>query len=175
VYDRLTKFPYFSNYVDLTQLELGAIYAVDTTPIRKIAFIGSGPLPLTSLQLIATLSSDIEILNIDHDLLAIERSKNTCSRLGIRGKGMEFLCAEAGSCDLAEFDVVYLAALVGSTQKEKEELLIKTVARMSEGAILVVRSAHGMRRVLYAVRCMALCVGNSALTWHRSSTLHPSQ
>jgi nicotianamine synthase len=64
---------------------------------------------------------------------------------------MHFLCAEAGSCDLRDFDVVYLAALVGSTQAEKEELLKGVVGQMREGAILVIRSAHGLRRVLYAV------------------------
>jgi nicotianamine synthase len=64
---------------------------------------------------------------------------------------MRFLCSEAGACDLAEFEVVCLAALVGSTQEEKEVLLVNIVAKMREGAILVVRSAHGLRRVLYAV------------------------
>jgi nicotianamine synthase len=53
---------------------------------------------------------------------------------------------------LTEFDVVYLAALVGSTQEEKEVLLINIVGKMRERAILVVRSAHGLRRALYAVR-----------------------
>jgi nicotianamine synthase len=152
VYDRLVKFPYFNNYVDLTRLELGAISAVDTTPIRKIVFIGSGSLPMTSLQLTYILSPGIEILNIDHDPLAISQSLTLCERLGIKGKGMEFLCSDAGACDLTGFDVVYLAALIGSTQHEKEALLIDIVAKMRKGAILVVRSAHGLRRVLYAVR-----------------------
>jgi nicotianamine synthase len=64
---------------------------------------------------------------------------------------MKFSWTEAGSCDLRDFDVVYLAALVGSTQMEKEGVLIKVVERMREGAILVVRSAYGLRRMLYAV------------------------
>ena len=151
VFKRLTEFPYFNNYVDLTRLELAAIHSVDPTPIRKIAFIGSGPLPLTSLQLLQICPSILEILNIDHNCAAVSQSSRLCGRLGSIGEGMHFLCAEAASCDLRDFDVVYLAALVGSTQVEKEELLKGVVANMREGAILVIRSAHGLRRVLYAV------------------------
>ncbi len=66
---------------------------------------------------------------------------------------MEFRCSEAGAedCDLAVFDVVYLAALVGMTQEEKEKLLVDVVGKMREGSILVVRSAQRLRKVLYAV------------------------
>ncbi len=153
VYGRLTTFPYFGNYVDLTRMELAAIHAVDSTPIRKIAFIGSGSLPLTSLRLCHTLPGTISVLNIDHDPSAISQSQRLCSRLGSKGRGMEFLCSEAGSedCDLTDFDIVYLAALVGTRQEEKEKFLVDMVKKMKHGAILVVRSAHGLRKVLYPV------------------------
>lgn len=49
VQNLLSTFPYYSNYVDLTRLELAALQAVDPMPPQKIAFIGSGPMPLTSL------------------------------------------------------------------------------------------------------------------------------
>jgi nicotianamine synthase len=147
----LVAFTYFNNYVDLTRLELGAIRAVNVTPIRKIAFIGSGPLPMTSLQLVRILSHPVEILNIDHDCTAISQSSRLCERLGSKAKGMKFICSQAGTCDLADFDVVYLAALVGSTQEDKEMLLTDIAAKMRRGAVLVVRSARGLRKVLYPV------------------------
>jgi hypothetical protein len=64
---------------------------------------------------------------------------------------MEFICAEATSPtkDLAEFDVVYLAALVGISQAEKEGIMLQVVDRMRPGALLVVRSAWGLRTCLY--------------------------
>ncbi|KAE9364131.1 Nicotianamine synthase [Stipitochalara longipes BDJ] len=150
VYDRFVKFPYLDNYVALTRLELGAIQTVDTSPLHRIAFIGSGPLPMTSLQLCHTLPGNIEVLNVDHDSLAISQSKSLCARLGTWGKGMKFLCTEAGACDLREFGIVYLAALVGCGQEEKESFLIQIAANMRDGATLVIRSAHGLRKVLYA-------------------------
>ncbi len=64
---------------------------------------------------------------------------------------MEFLCAEATSPtkDLAEFDVVYMAALVGISQAEKEGIMLQVVGRMRPGALLVVRSSWGLRTCLY--------------------------
>lgn len=66
---------------------------------------------------------------------------------------MKFTCADAGSdeVELKDFDVVYLAALVGSTQQEKEAVLVNVVGKMREGALLVVRSAERLRRLLYPV------------------------
>ncbi|KAF8860273.1 Nicotianamine synthase [Acephala macrosclerotiorum] len=163
VYQRLNSFPYFQNYVDLTRLELSTINGVrnDPNPISKVAFIGSGPLPLTSLCLCGTFrdplnfpnnySSLITVLNIDLNPAAISQSQTLCQALGPRGKGMSFTCTAAGSpeVDLKEFDVVYLAALVGSSQAGKEKVLVDVVKGMREGALLVVRSADRLRRLLY--------------------------
>jgi nicotianamine synthase len=153
-------------------MELGAIYA-STSQLsfqpRKIAFIGSGPLPLSSLCLLHSLSSlrspfaslslsrkePIEILNIDRSKSAIELSSTICQALGPRGKGMKFSHAEVGDGRggrwLEEYDVVFLAALVGESQVEKE-LVVKEVAeKMRSGAVLVVRSAERQRILLYPV------------------------
>lgn len=136
------------------------------TPPRRIAFIGSGPLPLTSLcllralkgdQLVQSLSpgaskpSDPVVLNVDYDEAAIAASLSLCLALGEPGRGMEFICAEATSPakDLAEFDVVYMAALVGISQAEKEDIMLQVVGRMRQGALLVVRSSWGLRTCLY--------------------------
>lgn len=64
---------------------------------------------------------------------------------------MEFLCAQAGSpeVDLREYDVVYLAALVGMSQEQKEEITLRVASTMRPGSLLVVRSAAGIRKCLY--------------------------
>ncbi|EAQ85681.1 hypothetical protein CHGG_06934 [Chaetomium globosum CBS 148.51] len=125
---RLKTFPYYENYQDLTRLELCSILSATKTTPRHVAFIGSGPLPLTSLCLLQALKQD-----------------------ALAGRGMEFICAEATAADkdLAEFDVVYLAALVGITQAEKERIVLQVVDRMRPGALLVVRSSWGLRTCLY--------------------------
>jgi nicotianamine synthase len=134
VYERFTRFSYLNNYVDLTRMELAAMHAVSPSPIKKIAFIGSGPLPLISLRLCHELSN-VTALNIDNNSSAISQSSRLCVRLGSRSQGMMFRCSYAKSedCNLKEFDVVFLAALVGSMQEEKESLLVGVVERMREG------------------------------------------
>ncbi len=91
------------------------------------------------------------VLNIDCDASAIAASLELSMALGEPGRGMEFICAEATSPagDLAEFDVVYMAALVGVSQAEKEGIVLEVVGRMRKDALLVVRSAWGMRTCLY--------------------------
>lgn len=151
-------------------MELAAIQSVWSAPLTSIALIGSGPLPLTSLCLYDVISQNqkslsslfsafwcrdsTSVVNIDHDFAAIRASSELCQKLGSRGRGMKFRCEEAESLkgDLKEFDVVYLAALVGSSQMEKEQLLVNVTRRMRQGSLLVIRTAHSLRTLLYSVR-----------------------
>ncbi|KAK3939644.1 putative nicotianamine synthase [Diplogelasinospora grovesii] len=166
VFERLKSFPYYENYVDLTRLELCAMYSVTNSHPHKVAFIGSGPLPLTSLCMLDELknspmslkglshcSDRIQpvILNMDYDEVAIAASLSLSLKLGARGQGMEFVCAEAGSDhqSLSEFDVVYVAALVGMSQADKEDILVKVANKMKRGALVVIRSSWGLRTCLY--------------------------
>jgi nicotianamine synthase len=50
---------------------------------------------------------------------------------------------------LHTFSVVYLAALVGASQSQKEILVQKVCAQMREGALLVIRTSWGLRGLLY--------------------------
>ncbi|KXJ89601.1 Nicotianamine synthase [Microdochium bolleyi] len=184
---RLKEFPYQQNYVDLTRLELAALHAATSTLPRRIAFIGSGPLPLSSFFMLDLLqqwlpsqpsnmgrldehvdNSPLSILNIDHSRAAIAASSLLISKLRpgretdsgidindpesavttVTGE-MKFLCEEAGMTDLKTFDTVFLAALVGQTQAEKEHLMLQVVSKMRPGATLVVRTSWGLRTCLY--------------------------
>ncbi|KAK1778962.1 Nicotianamine synthase [Copromyces sp. CBS 386.78] len=161
-----TDFPYFQNYVDLARLELSAIRAAmpppsdttNTNALKKITFIGSGPLPLTSWCLLDEIRQNCSsteniptITNIDMSPTAISVSSQLNAVLGPWGQGMEFLCGEAGSScpSLADSDVVYVAALVGLSQEDKEDIFLNVVKTMKPGALLVIRSAWGLRTCLY--------------------------
>jgi nicotianamine synthase len=92
------------------------------------------------------------IVNIDHDAAALAASTVLCETLGTWSHGMAFRCSDASSVvDLHTFDVVFLAALVGVAQREKEDIIVSVARRMREGALMVVRSAHGLRTLLYPV------------------------
>lgn len=169
VFERLKEFPYYTNYVELTRFELNAIMTAASKVPRKFAFLGSGPMPLTSLCILAALRDHanrvlshtingnhdavqlLEIHNIDRDASAIELSENLCQALGRHGEGMRFVCDSAGSdgYDLSSFDVVYVAALVGRSPAEKEQVMLSIAGKMKPGALLVVRSAWGLKTCLY--------------------------
>lgn len=206
-------------------MELCALYAVEPLMPRRVAFVGSGPLPLTSLCLLQYLrrggcgssgsgdengqgkgevdgndgchrtlvdtfgsstgrkreqdddqdggasSADDDdeeeelddekslpsVLNVDSNAAALAASEALCEQLGAWSQGMRFQNAEAKSASgLGRFDVVFLAALVGVSPREKEDIVISVARRMKSGALLVVRSAHGLRTVLYPVRVPCL-------------------
>ncbi|RKF60829.1 Nicotianamine synthase 9 [Erysiphe neolycopersici] len=146
---------YFDTYSKLVNAELSVIQSLLSKPIKKIAFIGSGAMPLTSLCLMGRLTdtpTNISILNIDRDAEALEISKILCERLGSKAQEMEFYLAEAGSSlELEDFDVVYVAALVGNTQEQKEDVLEQVTSRMRPGALLVTRGGRKLRSLIYTV------------------------
>lgn len=187
-HSRLEEFPYRQNYIDLTRLELASLYSATNTLPNRVAFIGSGPLPLSSFFMLDLLQQwrnplslnhghvdklvDCQptILNIDHSRAAITASSLLVSKLQpgretdsgidvnehesslVAASGdMKFLCEEAGMTDLTSFDTVFLAALVGQTQPEKEHLMLQVVSKMRSGATLVVRTSWGLRTCLYPV------------------------
>lgn len=53
--------------------------------------------------------------------------------------------------DLEEYDIVYLAALVGMDKAEKNRIIDHLAEYMAPGALLMLRSAHGARAFLYPV------------------------
>ena len=139
-------------------MELSAIASVSPNHVPcRIAVIGSGPLPLTALCVHAYLSKTrpgaVACHNIDRCAEAIECSTRVCRRLGYSAEDISFENADADRnvIDLESFDVVYLAALVGDSGQHKLKILANVVARMRPGALVVMRSAHSLRKLLYTV------------------------
>ncbi|KAG4035550.1 hypothetical protein MFRU_001g03190 [Monilinia fructicola] len=177
----ISTFPYCKNYEHLTRFELAAISSTGfvLSPSTKVAFIGSGPMPLTSLCILSALSSSNHldctlspgssipslrlpqlpssssptvVINIDSNPTANEQAHNLCTSLGgLPATGMKFITGWAGEdgIDLSGYDIVWLAALVGGIQEDKEAILKNVVAKMDKGSLLVMRGAWGLRSVLY--------------------------
>jgi nicotianamine synthase len=126
----------------------------------NIAFIGSGPLPLTSLCMLDIFPA-ARVHNIDRDLPALTISQSLSERLGYADR-MSFACTDVstkrseheGKTAWHEFDVVFLAALVGTDATSKLAILEDLVKKLRSGALIVARSAKGLRTVLYPVRIL---------------------
>lgn len=156
----LEAFPYYSNYERLVELEVAALTIAGRDGRsrggaatgagkggRRALFIGSGPLPLTSI-LLARRHGFI-VTNLDLDAGACLLGRRLASHLGSED-GLEFVESDILRHDaLDEFDVVFVAALVGRHRAEKRAVLYHIARRLSEHAAVVVRSAHHLRTLLY--------------------------
>jgi len=141
----LARFPYYENYRKLSRLERCGIESVSDRPTR-VAFAGAGPLPLSVLLLAEDTGATVD--GIDRDEQAIVHARRLAEAVG--SQGVRFLQGDIEHHqDLDGYDLVVLAALVGTTPVAKRRIVQRLGRRMAPGALLVVRSAHAMRTLLY--------------------------
>ncbi|KAK3151410.1 hypothetical protein QOZ80_3AG0245570 [Eleusine coracana subsp. coracana] len=152
--DHLSRFPYFSNYINLSKLEYELLvrYIPGLAPSR-VAFVGSGPLPFSSLVLAAHHLPNTHFDNYDMCGPANERAQKLFRADEDLRTRMSFHTADVATLTdvLGKYDVVFLAALVGMAAEEKASVVAHLGRHMADGAALVVRSAHGARGFLYPI------------------------
>ncbi|XP_010483074.1 PREDICTED: nicotianamine synthase 2-like [Camelina sativa] len=169
--NHLHIFPYYNNYLKLGKLEFDLLSHHTTHVPTKVAFIGSGPMPLTSIVLAKFHLSNTTIHNFDIDSKANKLASSLVSRDPDLSKRMIFhttdvLNAKEG---LDQYDVVFLAALVGMDKESKVKAIEHLEKYMAPGAVLMLRSAHGLRAFLYPIVDSSDLKGFEVLTIY-----HPS-
>lgn len=159
----LALFPYADNYRRLVRMETGVLTSALAGPLRSVAVVGSGPLPLSALLL---AGPDVVVEGLDHDARAVDLSRRVADAIGT--PGIRFHHVDAADADLSGYQVVVLAALVGASPVDKAEIVGRMRASMDGGAILLVRSARGLRTLLYPPVDPATLTGFDVL-----ATVHP--
>ncbi|KAK7379178.1 hypothetical protein VNO80_04631 [Phaseolus coccineus] len=151
--ENLDIFPYYSNYLKLGLLEFTILTQHCTHVPTKIAFVGSGPLPLTSIVLASNHLPSTTFHNYDMDSLANSNAMRLVSSHPDLSNRMLFHTTDIldVSNALKEYEVVYLAALVGMDKEGKNRIIDHLAKHMNPGAFLMLRSAHGARAFLYPV------------------------
>ncbi|CAN6220012.1 unnamed protein product [Urochloa humidicola] len=152
--EHLGLFPYLNNYLLLSELEHGLLARhVPGPPPARVAFVGSGPLPLSSLVLAARHLPAASFDNYDICGEANERARRLVRADAGLAARMAFRTSDVAHVtrDMASYDVVFLAALVGMAAEDKARVVEHLGRHMAPGAALVVRSAHGARGFLYPV------------------------
>ncbi|KAF7062793.1 hypothetical protein CFC21_069354 [Triticum aestivum] len=192
--DHLGMFPYYSNYINLSKLEyeLLARYVPGGIAPARVAFIGSGPLPFSSFVLAARHLPNTMFGNYDLCGAANDRASKLFRADKDMGARMSFHTADVADLagELATYDVVFLAALVGMAAEDKAKVIAHLGTHMADGAALVVRSAHGARGFLYPIvdpqditlggfEVLAVChpdddVVNSVIIAQKSKDVHVS-
>ncbi|KAB1202106.1 Nicotianamine synthase [Morella rubra] len=149
----LEIFPCYSNYLKLGLLEFSILSQHRTRIPSKIAFAGSGPLPLTSIVLASNHLTTTSFHNYDIDELANSMAVRLVSPDPDLSKRMVFHTNDIMNVTnaLRDYEVVFLAALVGIDKEEKVRVINHLAKYMAPGALLMLRSAHGARAFLYPV------------------------
>ncbi|XP_057961367.1 probable nicotianamine synthase 4 [Malania oleifera] len=147
----LRLFPYYQNYLDLTQLEYSLLSEYCVCLPSSVAFVGSGPLPLTSIVFTLNHLPFASVHNYDIDASANLKAHCLVSHDPNLSKRMFFHTTDimGVSEGLKDYDVVFLAALVGLDMDEKLLIINHLAKFMAPGALLMLRSAHGARGFLY--------------------------
>jgi nicotianamine synthase len=151
----LGRFTYLENYQQLNRLEVHTLVGAGHVPRPggRVCFLGGGPLPVSAMLMHRELGAAVDV--VDNEPQAADLARRLLNRLA-PGPGLRVEQADAGSSEemaqlLAGCDVVVVAALVGHTRGQKRAVLRAVGRALDPGAYLVVRSAHGLRSLLYAV------------------------
>ncbi|WCJ42360.1 Nicotianamine synthase [Euphorbia peplus] len=152
-FNGLNLFPYYGNYVKLATMEYNILAENGVLRPKKIAFVGSGPMPLTSLVMATHHLKSTHFDNYDIDEKANDVARQIVSSNGELEKRMKFLTCDIMEVKekLREYDCIFLAALVGMSKEEKVKIIEHIRKYMKDGGVLLVRSADGARAFLYPV------------------------
>lgn len=149
----LARFPYLDNYRDLVRMELGALAALGRPTPRRVVVLGSGPLPLTGLVLAADHGA--EVVGVDRDPIALQAGDAVAAATGlqpaVRGlvADLEATLTAPLRSELEQADAVVVAALVGADPAAKAAVTARIAEAARPDTLLLVRSAAGLRALLY--------------------------
>lgn len=143
----LARFPYFSNYQSLTRLEGRLLRSFGGPGIGRVLFVGSGPLPLSSVLLARYLGIAVDTVDASEE--ACRLSKALVSRLDMADAVTIRHADLREVSNLRDYDAVILAALVGLCSREKRSLIKHLRNSVRPGCLLVLRSANNLRQLIY--------------------------
>ncbi|XP_031257953.1 nicotianamine synthase-like [Pistacia vera] len=151
--NNLILFPYNGNYIKLANLVNRVLKDHGVEQPTKVAFVGSGPMPLTSIILATHHMKSTHFDNFDIDEAANDVARRIVATDAELEKRMKFLTCDIMEVKekLGEYDCILLAALTGMTKEEKVKILEHIKKYMKNGGVLLVRSAKGAKAFLYLV------------------------
>ncbi len=147
--EELKDFLYFQKYVELCELEYqNLIFCAHGEKIQSVVFVGGGALPLTAILLAKEKGVRVTILEKDEEAATLGRE--IVGSLSLSSLITVTLCGALSFVEYYRFDAVYVAALVGEDDVEKEAIISHVYTHMKDKSLLLLRSAFGARELLYA-------------------------
>jgi len=145
----LRQFPYYSNYEKMAELETYALYTCQLHNKHNILFVGSGPLPLSSM--IMSDVYDLKIDNLDYNEEACSLSSKLLRQKNIvRNNTSEVICKDIlHITDFTKYDGIIIAALVGINEEEKLRVIEHIVRHANKGTHIALRGCSKIGTLLY--------------------------
>jgi nicotianamine synthase len=143
----LKFFPYYSNYEKMSDLEIKSMQLCDVHKGHKALFVGSGPLPLSSIMM--ARKCGISIDNLDMDDESCKLSKELIKKIGLSNKIKTIKGNILDIQDLSNYQTIFIAALAGENDEEKVKIIDHIVARSKTDTHIVMRSVSGLGVLLY--------------------------
>lgn len=161
----LRTFWYYQNYEGLLSFELGLLKksGFDFSSHTRISFVGGGPLPLSAILLAHIHGTHVTV--IDNDIVASDTARAVVGALGLSHLITVLHISGETYDGYHDFDTIFVAALAGVEVDTKNYILAHIGLHMRHTARVVVRSATGLRVLLYPPVCMD-CVDNLRVAVH---------
>lgn len=140
-------YPLRDRYARASLLEHRTVGAIAPHgPPKRLLVAGAGPLPSTAFHLAEERGTTVDALDISAQ--AVATASDLAARLGLERRVRAITGDIHEFTTLERYDAVWLAALVGDETSQSH--LFEQLARgMRPGAMLVVRTAIGLRALLY--------------------------
>ncbi|KAE9590229.1 putative nicotianamine synthase [Lupinus albus] len=147
----LTQYCYYANYVRIASIESKILKENGMENAKRVAFVGSGAMPLSSILMATHHMESTHFDNFDIDDKANEVARRIVASDAELEKRMKFETQDIMEVKekLGQYDCIFLAALVGMNREEKVKILGHIRMYMKEEGLLVVRSAKGARTFIY--------------------------
>jgi nicotianamine synthase len=143
----LRRFPYFENYVALTNLEWSSLAACKRHRTHSILFCGGGPLPLTAILL--ALEHGVRSTVIDRSRDAVDLATRVVEALGLKN-AITIVHADARLFEsFKDYNTIFVAALAGADDRDKADIFGRIRLEAPEDVHVMARSSWGNRTLLY--------------------------
>jgi hypothetical protein len=137
----LKEFWYWDNYEQLTKGEISHFPSLDLNQGESIAFVGSGPLPLTAI--IMHLETGLPVTCIDNDEKAAALSRTLLEKAGLSDQ-IRVVHSDGAHHDYSAHPVTIVASLVPNKDK-----VVQAIKSTRAQAFIGLRSAERMHALLY--------------------------
>jgi nicotianamine synthase len=143
----LAKFPYSDKYGDLVHREMMLVEesGLELNESHSVLIVGSGPLPHTAIEINRRSCATVDSVDCSYEAIQL------CQQVGraLKLESNYFVSPGQNVRPDRQYDLILVAALAGTDLEEKQNIVSNVIPFLADGGRIVLRSARGVRKLLY--------------------------